>query len=145
MSVLICRGGGPPGFAASLYLEETLRVKNKLAVAVIAALLCSGPALAGKAKAKPAEPCLIAGWENPPSVCVAHTKVIAATCFICHGPNGKSSSAIPTLAGQEKSYFITAMNEFKNGQRESSVMKKYALGYTDEEYAAMGEYFAKIK
>jgi hypothetical protein len=25
------------------------------------------------------------------------------------------------------------------------VMKKYALGYTDDEYEAMGEFFAKIK
>jgi cytochrome subunit of sulfide dehydrogenase len=122
-----------------------MSVNNKLAIAAVAALLCSGPAMAGKAKAKAAEPCLIAGWENPPSVCVAHTRVIVATCFNCHGPNGKSSSAIPTLAGQDKAYFLAAMNEFKNGQRESTVMKKYALGYTDEEYAAMGEYFAKIK
>jgi cytochrome c553 len=121
-----------------------MKMKHPLALAAAAILLCSGPVDAA-AKAKEAKPCLIAGWENPPSVCTAHTKVIAATCYICHGPNGKSSSAIPTLAGQDKAYFIAAMNEFKNGQRESTVMKKYALGYTDEEYEAMGEFFAKIK
>lgn len=96
-------------------------------------------------QAQEVQPCLIAGWENPPSVCAAHTKVIAATCFICHGPNGKSSTAIPSLAGQEKTYFVTAMKEFKDGKREATVMKKYALGYTNEEYDAMGEFFAKVQ
>ncbi len=122
-------------------------VKHPLVLALAAALMLSGPALAAKtpkAKEKPAT-CLIAGWENPPSVCASHTKVIASTCFICHGPNGKSSTAIPSLAGQEKAYFITAMKEFKEGKREATVMKKYALGYTDDEYEAMAEFFAKIK
>ena len=128
-------------------MEETMKMKQPLALAFTALLVAAGPAVAAtKAKAdKKSAPCLIAGWENPPSVCAAHTKVIASTCFICHGPNGKSSSAIPSLAGQDKAYFVTAMKEFKEGKREATVMKKYALGYTDEEYEAMGEFFAKIK
>ena len=92
-----------------------------------------------------APPCLIAGWENPASVCVAHTKTIAATCFICHGPNGKSNGAVPSLAGQDKAYLVTAMQEFKTGKREASVMKKYALGYSDSEYEDLAAYFAAIK
>jgi cytochrome c553 len=90
-------------------------------------------------------PCLIAGWENPASVCVVHTKTIAATCFICHGQNGKSSGAIPSLAGQDKAYLVAAMQDFKSGKRESTVMKKYALGYTDSEYEEVAAYFAAIK
>jgi cytochrome subunit of sulfide dehydrogenase len=89
--------------------------------------------------------CLIAGWENPASVCVAHTKTIAATCYICHGPNGKSIGAIPGLAGQDKAYFVSAMKEFKSGKRDATVMKKYAMGYTDSEYEALAEFFAAIK
>lgn len=121
-------------------------MKNTLALAVTAVLLFSGPvSAAGATKAKPAKTCLIAGWENPASVCVSHTKVISATCFNCHGFNGKSNSAIPSLAGQEKAYLVTAMKEFRDGKRETTVMQKYALGYTDDEYEAMGEFFAKIK
>jgi cytochrome c553 len=122
-----------------------MKVKHSLALALTAALMFSGPAGAAKTPNAKEKICLIAGWENPPSVCASHTKVIAATCYICHGPNGKSSSAIPSLAGQEKAYFVTAMKEFKEGKREATVMKKYALGYTDEEYEAMGEFFARIK
>lgn len=120
-------------------------MKQSLALAATAVLLCSGPALAGKAKANPAKTCLIAGWENPASVCAAHTKVVASTCYNCHGPNGKSNTVIPGLAGQEKDYFVTAMKEFRDGKRDATVMTKYALGFTDEEYEAMGEFFAKIK
>ncbi len=105
-----------------------------------AMLLFSHSSLAGEAA-----PCLIAGWENPASVCAAHTKTIAATCFICHGPNGKSNGAIPSLAGQDKANILGAMHDFKSGKRESTVMQKYALGYTDSEYEALAAYFSAIK
>lgn len=117
-------------------------MKRHLALAAIAVLLSSGPAGA----AKPADKtCLIAGWENPASVCAAHTKVIAATCFNCHGPQGESQTAIPPLAGKEKQDFIAAMREFRDGKRENTVMHRYALGYTEDEYEALGDFFANIK
>ncbi len=104
--------------------------------------LAAGLAAAGGA---PSKPCVIAGRESPPSVCAAHAKSVAATCFICHGPDGKSLGAIPSLAGQDKTYLITAMQEFRNGKRESTVMRKYAVGYTDTEYEALAEFFSAIK
>lgn len=112
--------------------------------AIVAATLWLATGLAGAAETA-APVCLIAGWENPPSVCAAHTKTVAATCFICHGPNGKSVAAIPGLAGQDKNYLVTAMKEFRDGKRDSTVMKKYALGYTDSEYEEIAEFFAAIK
>lgn len=91
------------------------------------------------------KPCLIAGWQQPAHTCVIHTRTIAATCFICHGPNGKSNSAVPSLAGQDKAYLAEAMRDFKSGKRESTVMKKYVLGYSDSEYDDLAAYFAAIK
>ena len=122
-----------------------MKVIHPLVLAATAALLFSTPVHAAKSQAKAAKPCFIAGWENPPSVCGSHIKVVASTCFNCHGPNGQSSVAIPSLAGQDKAYFVAAMKEFRDGKREATVMKKYALGYTDDEYEAMGDYFARIK
>lgn len=107
---------------------------------ILGSLLSATSAQAGETPV-----CLIAGWENPASVCAAHTKTIAATCYICHGPSGKSSGAIPGLAGQDKAYIANAMKEFRDGKREATVMKKYAMGYTDSEYEALGEFFASIK
>jgi sulfide dehydrogenase cytochrome subunit len=37
------------------------------------------------------------------------------------------------------------MQEFKSGKRPASVMKKHAAGYTEAEYAEMGEFFSKLK
>jgi cytochrome c553 len=125
-------------------MEETMN--TRYAFALTASFACAGVAPWALAADPPKEPvCLIAGWENPPSVCASHTKTIAATCYICHGPNGKSSGAIPGLAGQDKAYLANAMKEFRDGKRDATVMKKYALGYTDTEYEALGEFFAAIK
>lgn len=110
-----------------------------IAISAIGFARAETPATAGQ----PA--CLIAGWENPASVCVSHNRTIAATCYICHGPNGISQGAVPGLAGQDKDYLITAMKEFRDGKRESSVMKKYAMGYSDSEYEALAVHFSSIK
>lgn len=75
-----------------------------------------------------------------------HTQVIAATCMACHGPNGKSQSEpMPSLAGLETSAFMKAMQEFRSGAREASIMKRHAAGYTDAEFEAMAAYFATLK
>jgi cytochrome c553 len=75
-----------------------------------------------------------------------HTQVIAATCMACHGPDGKSRSAfMPGLAGLEASVFMQAMQEFRSGAREASIMKRHAAGYTNAEFEAMAAYFAALK
>lgn len=74
-----------------------------------------------------------------------HTKSISATCLSCHGANGKSMGAIPSLAGLEKGYFVQAMKDFKSGARPGTIMKRHAAGYTDAEFEAMGAYFASLK
>jgi len=123
---------------------------KKYLLFVAAATLSILPA-AAMATEKPAKTdapvCLIAGWENPPSVCASHNRTLAATCFNCHGPNGKSNGAIPSLAGVAKADIVNAMKEFRSGKRDdyATVMKKYAAGYSDSEYEAMAEYFSNIK
>lgn len=74
-----------------------------------------------------------------------HTKSIAATCMSCHGPGGKSLGAIPSIAGQNKDYFVKAMKDFKSGARPSTIMKRHASGYTDAEFEALAAYFAGLK
>lgn len=76
---------------------------------------------------------------------VSHGEIIGSTCFSCHGPNGKSRSTIPSLAGLDKHQFVKTMQDFKSGARPASVMRKHAAGYTDAEYAQMGEFFSKLE
>lgn len=75
----------------------------------------------------------------------ARTRFMAANCAYCHGPDGKSRGAIPSLAGLEKDYFVSQMKAFKTGERPSTVMSKHAQGYTDAEYEALGAWFAAHK
>ena len=72
-------------------------------------------------------------------------RFMAANCSYCHGPDGKSHGAIPSLAGLEPGYFVKQMKAFRDGSRPATVMKKHANGYTDAEFEAMAKYFAAIK
>jgi cytochrome c553 len=75
----------------------------------------------------------------------SRTRTMAANCSYCHGPDGKSRGAIPSLAGLEKGYFAQQMKDFKSGTRPSVVMQKHALGYTDEEIEQLAAWFAAVK
>ena len=72
-------------------------------------------------------------------------RFMAANCSYCHGPDGKSHGAIPSLAGLEPGYFVEQMKGFRDGSRPATVMKKHAAGYTEAEFEAMAKYFAAIK
>lgn len=70
---------------------------------------------------------------------------LAANCTSCHGPGGRSSGAIPTIAGFDKAYFLEAMQGFKGGTRQATVMHQHAKGYTDPEIETLAEYFSREK
>lgn len=73
-------------------------------------------------------------------------RFMAANCSYCHGPDGKSRGAIPSLAGMDPKYFVEQMKAFRAGTRPgATVMKKHASGYSDAEFEAMAKYFAAIK
>jgi hypothetical protein len=55
-------------------------------------------------------------------------RFMAANCSYCHGPDGKSHGAIPSLAGLEPGYFVEQMKGFRDGSRPATVMKKHANG-----------------
>lgn len=73
------------------------------------------------------------------------TRTMAANCSYCHGPDGKSRGAIPSLAGLDKGYFVQQMKDFKSGTRPAVVMQKHALGYNDEEIEKLATWFAAVK
>ena len=77
----------------------------------------------------------------PPSA-----EMLSYSCAGCHGMNGGSvGMTMPSLASQSKESIVEAMKKFKSGERPSTVMGRLAKGYSDEEFAAMGEFFAKQK
>ena len=70
---------------------------------------------------------------------------VAANCTSCHATDGGSRGAVPSLVGQDKSYLIQQMRDFRDGKRPSTIMQQLAKGYTDAEIDAAAAYLAGAK
>jgi cytochrome c553 len=114
-------------------LRSALATPAALAAMAAIAALCATlwvPTAAAAATATPAE--LARGEE-----------IVQAQCFICHGMEGESSSpAFPRLAGQNASYVLRQLNDYKSGRRKSSTMQPMVEGLNEADFKALGAYFA---
>lgn len=71
-------------------------------------------------------------------------RYLAGNCANCHGTDGRpAGGAVPGLAGLSPEYFIEQMRLFRDGKRQATIMHQLAKGYTDEQVAALADYFAK--
>ena len=70
---------------------------------------------------------------------------IAANCANCHGTDGRSRGAMPSLAGRDKADIALYVREFRDGKRPSTVMQQLAKGYTDAQIEAAAAYLAAQK
>ena len=66
----------------------------------------------------------------------------AGACTGCHGTEGRSTGAIPPIAGMEKSTFMRLMTRFRDGALPATIMPQHAKGLSDEQIEAIAEYFA---
>lgn len=64
----------------------------------------------------------------------------AQACSSCHGDDEQSS--IPRLAGMERESFIAAMEAFKSGERDNTIMGRLAPAYSTQDIEALADYFA---
>lgn len=72
-----------------------------------------------------------------------HARSLAATCFTCHGTDGRSVNGVPpSLAGQNRDYLLSQMREFRDGKRPATIMHQHAKGYTDAQLVLIAGYFA---
>ena len=103
-------------------MRTTLRAAS---VAVLAAL-------AGIAQAQPSE-------------ADRSARYLAANCANCHGTTGTAQGAMPSLAGQQKSYIVDQMRAFRDGKRPATIMHQLAKGYTDQQIELIADHFARQK
>lgn len=91
---------------------------------------------------------ILAGSILNTSVAAADPKYarsLAATCFTCHGTDGRSVGGVPpSLAGQNRDYLLKQMQEFRDGKRPATIMHQHAKGYTDEQLNLIAAYFAAV-
>ena len=75
-----------------------------------------------------------------------YARSLAATCFTCHGSDGRSAGGVPpSLAGQDRSYLLLQLREFRDGKRPATIMHQHAKGYTDQQLELIAAYFASVK
>ena len=70
-------------------------------------------------------------------------QAIGFTCAGCHGTAGVSQGTAPSIAGEDADDLKEMMLDFKSGKEKSTIMGRIAKGYSDEELAAVAEYFSK--
>ncbi|MEO7936146.1 MAG: c-type cytochrome [Dokdonella sp.] len=67
----------------------------------------------------------------------------AAVCGACHGADG--NSAVPTypkLAGQNESYIVRQLGQFKSGKRMNPIMMPFASTLSEQDMHDVGAYFS---
>ena len=70
--------------------------------------------------------------------------MLSLSCTSCHGTYGISPGAIPTIYGKSRKYIMKTMKEFRNGERDSTVMERIAKGYNDRDIRLISGYFTSL-
>ena len=73
------------------------------------------------------------------------TPPIAEGCAGCHGQSGSGMGQIPRIAGYDRTEFIHVWQEFRDNARPATIMNRIARGYTDDEVAALADYFSALE
>ncbi len=74
---------------------------------------------------------------------LSRAAMLSASCEGCHGTNGHSPGAIPSIAGKSADYLREVLEGFRSGDREATVMGRHVKGYTEDEIRLIAEYFSK--
>jgi len=70
--------------------------------------------------------------------------MLSNSCAACHGTDGKSPGAMPSIYGKSSEFISQALVDFREGKRPASVMGRHASGYSDEEIQMIAEYFSSL-
>jgi len=73
---------------------------------------------------------------------MARGPALVNACAACHGPDGRSQGAIPSIDNLSAEDFIVALKAFRADARKGTVMNRIAKGVDDAEISAMAAYFA---
>jgi cytochrome c553 len=67
----------------------------------------------------------------------------AQTCAACHGQNGEpQQKETPIIWGQQESFLVKQLHDYKSGDRENPVMAPFAQSIKQEDQRKVAAYFA---
>ena len=65
------------------------------------------------------------------------------TCLACHGSGGEAVQPTPpVLSGQQQSYLVHSLNQYRNGARAGNVMTAFAGQLSDEDIQALAVFYS---
>ena len=76
---------------------------------------------------------------------VTRGALMAATCFACHGTDGRASGDMPSIYGIPEEILTRNMIAFRDGTRPATVMGRHATGYSDEEIREIAAYLSTLR
>lgn len=121
-----------------------MRIKNHTLTLLLGAALAGCATEPPPAPAKPAAPATAAVVAPAPAPVAPPTQAAVVNminnCYSCHGTDGRSAGAIPSLTGKNAEQALLMLKEYKSGQLAATVMTRHAKGYTDAELEAIANY-----
>lgn len=73
-----------------------------------------------------------------------YLRALAASCAQCHGTEGRGGGpATPRLAGRPRAQLASALQAFRAGTRQGTVMPQIARGYSEAQLAQLAAYFSR--
>src|SRR5216684_2976882 len=80
----------------------------------------------------------------PPVHAADEIEAKAQPCAACHGTNGVPTDpkTIPVIWGQEQSYLMKQLRDFRNGERNSAIMSPLAKNLAEGDLRKIAAYFA---
>jgi len=65
-------------------------------------------------------------------------------CAACHGQNGAPADprSVPIIWGQERSYLVKQLHDYRSGDRDNAIMTPIAKGLAQEDLRTIAAYFA---
>jgi cytochrome c553 len=79
----------------------------------------------------------------------ANGRKLVYTCAGCHGVPGYSNAypdyPVPKIAGQNEQYLVSALNEYKSGDRTYSTMVAQAQSLSEQNIEDIAAYLSSLK
>jgi sulfide dehydrogenase cytochrome subunit len=69
----------------------------------------------------------------------------ASSCSGCHSPSATETSTPPRLIGRDPAKIVSALQEFRSGQRAATIMDRVVKGFTPEEIQAIAAWYGAQK